>query len=586
MKSHATALVVTLLTLGVTFPLHAQGLQDPLTGAWEGTLTVPGAALTIVFHFSAEDGSYSGTMDSPDQGAVGIPLGNVTLINGQLVAMVPSAAGEYRGELSDDGTIAGTWSQAGQSFPLNLARAAQEEKEVEETPMTRPDLDVRGSWLGRLQTPGDGPVLRVVFNIRGGDDGALTGTLDSPDQGARDIPLGEISGSGSSVVIDVPAVMGSYQGTIEADRSSIKGTWTQGGMDMPLTLEPADEESLRMPERPQDPKPPYPYREENVTFDNIDAGVKLAGTLTLPEGAGPFPSAILITGSGPQNRDEELMGHKPFLVLADHLTRQGIVVLRYDDRGVGESTGEFATATSVDFAADASAAVDYLKTRLEVDVERIGLVGHSEGALIAPIVAIERDDVGFLVLMAGPGVTGAEIILEQSALIARAAGADEDVISQQQAAQKSWMEIAMSDLPQDEAQDKLRQNLRDRFAEMNEGGFSEEMIEVQVSQTSSPWMRYFLSYDPRPKLEKVTCPTLAINGEKDLQVPPYQNLPEIEKALKAGGNSNFRIVELEGLNHLFQRAETGAPLEYAQIEMTFAPEALRVISDWILEVAS
>ena len=213
-------------------------------------------------------------------------------------------------------------------------------------------------------------------------------------------------------------------------------------------------------------------------------------------------------------------------------------------------------------------------------------MGHSEGALIAPIVATKRGDVGYLVLMAGPGVTGAEVILEQGELIARAAGADEDAISRQRAAQKSWMKIAMSDLPQEEAQAQLRQNLKERFAEMNEQGFSDEMIEAQVAQTSSPWMRYFLSYDPRPTLEKVACPTLAINGEKDLQVPPYQNLPEIEKALKKGGNSKFRIVELEGLNHLFQRAETGAPSEYAQIEMTFAPEAMKVISDWILEVAS
>ena len=312
----------------------------------------------------------------------------------------------------------------------------------------------------------------------------------------------------------------------------------------------------------------------------------LAGTLTLPDGAGPFPAAILITGSGPQNRNEELLGHKPFLVLADHLTREGVAVLRYDDRGIAESTGDFTTATSEDFAADASAAVDYLKTRADIDVSQMGLVGHSEGALIAPIVATQRADVGYIVLMAGPGVTGAEIILEQSALIARASGAGGDAISRQQEAQKSWMKIAMSELPQEEAQKQLRQNLRERFAEMSEEGFSEEMIEGQVAQTSSPWMRFFLTYDPRPTLRKVSCPILAINGEKDLQVPPYQNLPEIRTALKEGGNTNFEIVEMEGLNHLFQTAETGAPSEYAQIEETFSPKALRVISDWILGLES
>ncbi len=202
------------------------------------------------------------------------------------------------------------------------------------------------------------------------------------------------------------------------------------------------------------------------------------------------------------------------------------------------------------------------------------------------MVATQRDDVGYVVLMAGPGVTGAEIILEQSALIARASGADEDAIARQQVAQKSWMKIAMSDLPQEEAQNQIQQILRERFAEMNEGGFSEEMVDGQATQTTSPWMRFFLSYDPRPTLKKVTCPTLAINGEKDLQVSADQNLPEIERALKKGGNPNFRIVEMEGLNHLFQPAQTGAPSEYAGIETTFSPDALQIISDWILEVAS
>ena len=588
MEATCKYLLTALLALLVALPARAQDSSDPLAGTWRGTLTVPGAALTIVFHFAAtEDGSYGGTMDSPDQGAAGIPLGSVTLADEQVVATVPSAAGEYRGQVADD-SLTGTWSQAGQSFPLNLTRSSA--PEPEKAPPSRPDIDVRGTWMGRLATPG-GVALRVVFNLEEGDEGALKGTLDSPDQGANGIPLGEVSGSGSSLEISVPSVGGTFRGTVEPDRSAIDGTWRQGGVDMPLKLEPADDESLKMPERPQEPRPPFPYREENVTFDNVEAGVTLAGTLTLPDGEGPFPAAILITGSGPQNRNEELLGHKPFLVLADHLTREGVAVLRYDDRGIAESTGDFTTATSVDFASDASAAVDFLMARTDIDRSRVGLVGHSEGGLVAPIVAEGRSDLGYIVLMAGPGVPGAEIIQEQAELIGRAMGTDEERLKQNLAEQREVFDVVMSEGSLEEVRDKLRHLLQERMASMDEAqrearGMSEERIEMQVAQVASPWMRYFLTYDPRPTLRKVSCPILAINGEKDLQVPPYQNLPEIRTALKEGGNTNFEIVEMEGLNHLFQTAETGAPSEYAQIEETFSPKALRVISDWILGLES
>ncbi len=578
---------LTLLALFMFIPLYAQDSGDGVAGTWEGTLTVPGASLTLVFHFTtSDDGSYGGTMDSPDQGANGIPLGAVTINESELIATVPTLAGEYRATLNE-GQLEGTWSQGGQSFPLNLEMRV--EAAEEQAPPSRPDIDVTGTWMGRLNA--GGTQLRVVFHIEEGDDGALTGTLDSPDQGATGIPLGDISGSGSSITIQIPAVAGSYEGTIETNRSAIEGTWSQGGGTLPLRLEPADDESIRLPDRPQEPRPPYPYIEEEVTFDNTEADIRLAGTLTIPEGDGPFPAAILISGSGPQNRDEALLGHRPFHVLADYMTRQGIAVLRYDDRGIAESTGDFTTATSVDFAEDASAAVDFLKGRSEVDPERIGLVGHSEGGLIAPVVAVDRDDLGYIVLMAGPGVTGEEILYEQGAVILRAGGADEERIASNRATQEAMFEIAMSDVPLDEVREKLRAYLGQTLEEMDEqereaSGLSEAMIEPQVQQVASPWMRFFLSYDPRPTLEKVTCPTLVINGEKDLQVPPYQNLPEIERALKKGGNPNFRIVEMEGLNHLFQTSETGAPSEYATIEETFSPKAMQVIANWILKDAS
>jgi pimeloyl-ACP methyl ester carboxylesterase len=582
-------ILMAALALALTLPSTAQDMQDPLAGSWRGTLTVPGGALTLVFHFApGADGSYTGTLDSPDQGTRGIPLGSVSLTEDEVVAPVPSVAGEYKGQLAGE-NLSGTWSQGGQSFPLNLERS--DETAAPAPPATRPDTDVTGTWMGRLATPG-GVQLRVVFHFEEGDDGALRGTLDSPDQGASGIPLGEISGTGSSMTVTVPSVGGTFEGTVSPDRSAIDGTWTQAGMPLPLRLEPVtDEGSLRAPERPQEPERPFPYREENVTFDNPDADVRLAGTLTLPEGDGPFPAAVLISGSGPQNRNEELLGHRPFLVLADHLTRQGIAVLRYDDRGVAESTGDFLTATSDDFASDASAAADYLKSRPEIASSRVGLVGHSEGGLIAPIVATRRPDLGYIVLMAGPGVSGLELIQEQAALISRAAAVDESRIQENLSRQREMFEIVMSDASVDEMREELRQFLRTRLSEMTEeerqeSGLSEQTIEMQVEQISSPWWRFFLSYDPRPTLEKVSCPVLAITGEKDLQVAPYQNLPEIEKALKKGGNKKYRIVEMEGLNHLFQPSETGAPSEYSQIETTFSPEAMEEIANWILGAAS
>ncbi len=334
--------------------------------------------------------------------------------------------------------------------------------------------------------------------------------------------------------------------------------------------------------RPQEPKKPYPYDEEEVGYENKRDSVKLAGTLTLPRGKGPFPAALLITGSGPQDRNESLLGHKPFLVLADYLTRQGIAVLRVDDRGVGGSTGSVPDSTTENFAADVTAGIEFLKTRKEIDPKQIGLIGHSEGGLIAPMVAAQNGDVAFIVLMAGTGLTGEEILYLQGALILKASGASAEQLAKQRATQEGMFKILKEEKDPATAEKRLHEELSRNLTEEAKKK-SEQAIAAQIKRVNTPWFRYFLTLDPRPALRKVKCPVLALNGENDLQVPATENLREIEAALKAGGNKNITIVRLPKLNHLFQTSETGSLSEYAKIEETVAPVALKTIGDWILK---
>ena len=427
----------------------------------------------------------------------------------------------------------------------------------------------------------------MIFHIQK-DTKGYAATLDSPDQGANGIPVPEITFQNEELALKMPALSLSYKGKANADYTEIEGTFQQGAFTTPLKLTRA---AIDKPvvNRPQEPKEPFPYKVEDVSYPNTAANLTLAGTLTLPESEGPHPTVILISGSGPQNRDEELLNHKPFLVIADHLTRQGIGVLRFDDRGVAESTGDFKTATSKDFATDVQAGIDYLKTRKDIDTDNIGLVGHSEGGLIAPMVAAESDDVGFIVLLAGPGVPGDEVVLLQQALIREASGISAEANERNQKALRDIFTALRKSKDIEKTKAKLTKQLKKDISEWPEAeqqqiGDVDAFIKGQLDVFSSTWFRFFLEYDPKDALEKVKCPVLALNGEKDLQVDTKQNFPAIEAALKAGGNTNYTMKELPGLNHLFQHTETGNPTEYATIEETFAPEALKAVSDWILEV--
>lgn len=442
---------------------------------------------------------------------------------------------------------------------------------------------IKGAWSGPLKV--GAAELTLVINITPDEKDNFIVTIDSPDQGVKGLTTTKVNVTMDSLVVISGALKASYLGAFQENYSSLKGVWKQSGMTFPLLLHHSFEQySVK---RPQEPKPPYPYSEKEVIVKNDEAKIELAGTLTMPATGGPFPAVILITGSGPQNRNEELMGHKPFLVLADYLTRQGIAVLRCDDRGYGKSTGKFSTATTLDFATDASAAIDFLKTQKEIDSTKIGLAGHSEGGLIAPMVASVRKDVAFIVLLAGPGLNGERILRMQAGIINRNAGLTEKELADDDALRMKVFAAIRKNSDNEKAAVKVKALFRSaKKKNPDDKGLSQlddAQIDVFLQQSTSPWFRTFLVIDPVDYLSKVHCPLLALNGSLDVQVPPKENLEAIEKALIFGGNSKYTIEEIPGANHLFQNAKTGNIDEYGKIEETMSPEVLEKIVSWIVK---
>jgi uncharacterized protein len=426
---------------------------------------------------------------------------------------------------------------------------------------------IEGDWEGSIQA--NGGKLRLRLHITRESSGALSAKFDSPDQGAFGLPVSTVSFADGVLHFEMTNLRASFTGKLNAAANEVDGTFRQG-MEFPMTLKRMT--AAEAPLRPQEPRPPYPYQTIEVTFPSKAPGVTLAGTLTMPQGKGPFPAVVLITGSGPQDRDEAIFEHRPFLVLADFLTRNEIAVLRYDDRGVGKSNGNFATSTTTDFSRDAEGAFDYLKGRGDIVSNSIGLLGHSEGGSIAPMVAARRPDAAFVVMLAGTGVPGKDLLLMQAAKINAAAGAPPAMIKKNTEIQEGIFAVLAEDKDNESAQAKIKALLA-----------GVPSAEAQAKSVTGPWMREFVFYDPAPTLAKLKCPVLALNGTLDLQVDADQNLPPIEAALKKGGNTNYRIVRLPRLNHLFQPAETGRVSEYGQIPVTMSPLALETIGKWVRE---
>ena len=431
--------------------------------------------------------------------------------------------------------------------------------------------DLSGYWEGLLAISPTAS-LAVGFTITPAEEGLYEAMLQIPTQGLRNFKVSSVRQDLTLLTIEIEALQASFSGNYDPVTQQIAGIFTQMGQSLPLVLRLGE---LKENIRPQDPQKPYPYISEDVVFTQSPELFQLAGTITRPQGEGPFPSVVLVSGSGSQNRNEALMGHRPFWVLADALTRSGIVVLRYDDRGFAESGGDATAATTLDFADDAESAVTYLKTLSYVATDSIGIIGHSEGAIIGSIVAERNKDVDFLVLMAGPGVNGMDILEDQTAAILRAQQAPEAVIAQ---TVKINLAIYATVLDESKTLEERKGAVMQTLLSL---GLSADAANAQIGALFSPWYMKFLTLDPADYLRGLKIPVMILNGTKDTQVSATLHVPAIEAALLSGGNTFYTTKVYEGLNHLFQPAITGSPDEYGTIETTIDPQVLEDIVSWI-----
>lgn len=588
--------LLPLLLLNLTaLAQNPLDVQPPATELWYGKLDAEVREFRFLVEVFQQGSERTAVLTSFDEGSSRFKLDRFKVAEGVFEFEVKSTKAVYSGQLNEAGdVVTGSWKQGPANLPLRFER-------VDAVPREQPDEVWVGTLNAGLQK------LKLQFRIFRTDDPEQLLIFDSLSQAAGGF-RGAAKLTGAEVEFSVPALEATFTGTKTADGKRLEGKYKQGPGEFPLQLQWRDEPEVAaavIRRRPQTPRPPFAYRSEEVRFANSDAGIELAGTLTLPEGSGPFPAAILVSGSGPQDRDETLLEHKPFHVLADHLAKAGIAVLRYDDRGVAESGGEFATATTEDFTGDALAAFAYLHGRTEIDSGRVGIIGHSEGGLIAPWAAARNPDVAWIVLLAGPGVNGEQILYSQGQLLLKAEGADEAALTRQRLVQETLIGLLKepgtaadrATLGQ-RAIEQLSQRLRVLLPPAGQAGSAgddpladpdsetsqaliKSLVSANLAVMDTPWFRQFVAHEPGPILERVKCPVLAVNGSKDLQVDARLNLPAIAAALKAGGNSDFTIRELSGLNHLFQSCQSGAASEYEQIEETLAPQLLEAVTAWI-----
>lgn len=560
MKKILYILCLWLISLGV-MPLSGQSVA----GTWKGLLETPQGKLEVVLRITTGPEGYTTVMDSPDQGLSNLPTSATTFEDGRLTVIADRLNMVYEGIMEGD-RIKGNMVQSGYRMPLDL----EKEKDARVSIIKEMEGDPTGTWNGVLDFGRQ--KLRIVFHIKKTGDG-YSATMDSPDQGAKDIPATQTTFTDGVLKITESTSRMIFEGTIEGDR--ITGTFTQGGR-IPLVLA----RGAAVINRPQEPMPPYPYNAEDIKFENKEAGITLAGTFTYPKEGKKFPAVVLLTGSGAQNRNEEVYLHKPFLVLADYLTRNGIAVLRFDDRGTAESEGDYRSATLQDFATDASAAVDYLKTRQEVDRKKIGFLGHSEGASIMLIAGAGRKDMAFYVSLAGSGVKGYEISKDQRRRFSQAQGIPPEAIEINESFHALITEVLEEygiedlDADMDEMTEEVLSAAHPQIA-MTPG--IEGTVRGALRELGSPEMFSFTMYDPARDLKKIRRPILALYGEKDWQVSPDLNAG----GLKLRYDGDLTVKVYPDLNHLFQHSNTGSPAEYGTIEETISTEVLENIAAWI-----
>jgi alpha-beta hydrolase superfamily lysophospholipase len=538
-------LLMLLFLLGLSCQVFAQAPAKDFAGAWHGTLEAGGQKLRVVVTVTKSDaGAYAGKLDSLDQGAT-IPIDTIT-VNGDAVRLeIKSPAIVLEGTLNKERTeLTGTFTQGDQKFPLALKRGEQ----AAVTPP--PAKDFAGAWHGTLEAGGQ--KLRLVVTVTKSDAGAYAGKFDSVDQGAT-IPIDTITVNGDAVRLEIKSAAIVFEGTLNKERTELTGTFTQGGQPFPLGLKRGEQPAVTPPPKP---KPDYsapadaPYTAEEVVV-KTPAGHTLAGTLTLPKSASrtnPVSAIVTVTGSGPQDRDENigLPGFRPFRQLADSLARRGIAVLRMDDRGTGASGGTFKGSTSADFAEDVRAGLAYLRTRPEIRADRLGVLGHSEGAIIAPMVAEKEPTLRAIVLLAGiarPGRTALYFQLKNGI----------------------------------ERNTKLTPEVRaSQIAEIDK--------RIDAMMAADPWMKFFLAYDPAPTMRRVKTPVLILTGSRDQQAVPEEVALQ-EAAFKEGGNKDVTARVLPDVNHLFVQDTDGFPGNYAKLPapVMMRTEVVEMITDWLTQ---
>ena len=575
MKRHTAALVALALPC-----LPAALAGQEFDGCWAGTIASGADQRRAALELVRAGGVGGGAFHVLGRHVATDSLANVSAGGDEVAFTLPTQEGApaFRVRAAGD-SLSGEATRGSDTYSVRFAR-------VGATPDAASTLI--GYWFGWLQQAGS-PVLRIGLDVAPAPCGQVIVTMDSPDQGAEDLPITSLSASADSLRFEIAYVGGAFRGAARAGGDSLVGRWSQGGGTLDLLLARTD--SAPSAGRPQEPEKPFPYDEDEVTYENPTDGTRFAGTLTVPEGEGPFPAALMITGSGAQNRDEAIMGHRPFLVIADYLTRHGVAVLRVDDRGVGGSSGNVMQATIADNAGDARAGVSFLATHPKVDAERIGLIGHSEGGWVAPAAAARSDEVAFIVTLAGPAVTGEAIRHAQDSLMLLASGlpphyitANRTVSAAIYAALRSTPDDSLALVRMVEAATSTAAALpaQQRAAWDSVQALADTAQQLRsLRLATTVWFRYLLDYDPVPHLREVDVPVLALYGAKDLQVPPHQSVPVLRDALAHNPDVTIRV--FPELNHLFQHAETGLPAEYGRIEETFAPEALEVIARWIKE---
>ena len=542
-----------------------------LEGDWAGTLQVGETELQLVLHLSRDaQGQWHAKLDSLNQSVFGMEASSVTREEDTLRFEIASVGAKFQGNIQPDHrSIRGVWEQSGSGLPLKFEKRAANAHAA-----TLTVSKAEGTWQGAIEVTN--MRMRLQMHVSHDEKGKLLASVDSLDQGIQGIPASKVTEANGELSFEIPAFQAEYHGTLSASRNEISGEWTQNDSVEKLDFRRSDQPlELR---RPQNPVKPYPYAVEEITFSSGDGKATLAATLTIPQRTGPFPAALFIGGSGPMDRDETVAGHKPFLVLADLLTKNGIAVLRYDKRGTGQSTGNYEQASVNDLTGDAQAALNYLKSRKEVDQKRVGILAHSEGGILAAQIAVKAGDLDWLVLLAMPATTGERTLLRQSELIARTGGLPEEQIARSQ----RFDRMAYAAVREAKSAATLEAELNGLI---EKSGLSASMpsaaLQAQIRLMTTPWFRQYLDFDPVPLVEQIKCPVLALNGDRDLQVDTNDTVPLLRQAYEKSGNKDFTVMEIEGVNHLFQKAQSGSPALYGAIEETIAQEVLNAIGSWL-----